>query len=110
MPTYEYRCANCGHELERFQQMSDNPIRKCPECKRQKLKRLMGAGSGIIFKGSGFYETDYKRKNSRSSSGGSNGSADSNGSASKSKDGDSSTAKSDKTPAEKASSTEKKKD
>lgn len=90
MPTYEYRCACCGHELELFQQMSESPIRKCPECKRLKLKRLMGAGSGIIFKGSGFYETDYKRKSSRSGSAGQNGKAGSNGTGSKSSGGDSS--------------------
>ena len=64
MPTYEYRCSECGHEFEEFQKMSAGPLRKCPECKRLRLKRLMGTGAGIIFKGSGFYETDYKRKSS----------------------------------------------
>ncbi len=62
MPTYEYRCAECGYEFEAFQQMSDRPKRKCPQCGRFRLHRLMGTGAGIIFKGSGFYETDYKRK------------------------------------------------
>ena len=62
MPTYDYRCTNCGHELERFQKMSEGAIRKCPECSQLKLRRLMGTGAGIIFKGSGFYETDYKRQ------------------------------------------------
>ena len=62
MPTYDYVCAACGHEFERFQKMSDGALRKCPECGKLKLKRLMGTGAGIIFKGSGFYETDYKRK------------------------------------------------
>lgn len=62
MPTYEYECGACGHEFEEFQYMSDAPLKKCPSCKKNKLQRLIGAGAGIIFKGSGFYETDYKRK------------------------------------------------
>ncbi len=61
MPTYEYECEACGHGFEEFQSMSDKPLRKCPKCKKQKLQRLIGSGAGIIFKGSGFYETDYKR-------------------------------------------------
>ena len=60
MPTYEYRCDACGHVLEIFQSITESPKRKCPECKRQKLKRIIGAGAGIIFKGSGFYQTDYR--------------------------------------------------
>ena len=62
MPTYDYVCRACGHEFERFQRISEGTLRKCPECGELKLKRLMGTGAGIIFKGSGFYETDYKRK------------------------------------------------
>ena len=62
MPTYDYVCDECVHRFERFQRMSDGNLRKCPECGRLKLKRLMGSGAGVIFKGSGFYETDYKRK------------------------------------------------
>lgn len=62
MPTYEYECDVCGHEFEEFQSMSDKPLKKCPSCGKNKLQRLIGAGAGIIFKGSGFYETDYKRK------------------------------------------------
>lgn len=61
MPTYEYECDACGHAFEEFQAMSDKPLRKCPGCKKMKLRRLIGSGAGIIFKGSGFYETDYKR-------------------------------------------------
>ena len=68
MPTYDYRCQACGIEFERFQKMSDGLLRKCPECGKLKLKRLMGTGAGIIFKGSGFYETDYKRKSSSNGS------------------------------------------
>ena len=62
MPTYEYECERCGHTMEAFQSMTDKPLRKCPKCGKLKLQRLIGAGAGIIFKGSGFYETDYKRK------------------------------------------------
>jgi putative FmdB family regulatory protein len=60
MPTYEYRCDACGHELEEFQSMSAKPLKKCPSCGKNKLVRLIGTGAGIIFKGSGFYETDYR--------------------------------------------------
>jgi putative FmdB family regulatory protein len=60
MPTYEYICDNCGHEFEHFQSMKAGSLRKCPKCGRNKLKRLIGAGAGVIFKGSGFYETDYR--------------------------------------------------
>lgn len=60
MPTYDYLCQNCGYEFELFQQMSDPVKKKCTECGRLKLKRLIGAGSAIMFKGSGFYETDYR--------------------------------------------------
>ena len=60
MPTYEYVCLACGHEFELFQQMSDSVRKKCPECTKLRLKRLIGTGSGVIFKGGGFYETDYR--------------------------------------------------
>ena len=66
MPTYDYRCENCGHELELFQSISESPKRKCPACSRLKLRRLIGTGAGIIFKGSGFYETDYRSKSWKS--------------------------------------------
>ncbi len=59
MPTYEYECQNCGDQFERFQSMTDEPLKRCPKC-RHKVKRLLGTGGGIIFKGSGFYETDYR--------------------------------------------------
>jgi len=65
MPTYDYLCEKCGHEFEAFQSMNDPAIKDCPECKaKNTVKRLIGCGAGIIFKGSGFYETDYKRKSS----------------------------------------------
>ena len=62
MPTYEYACQKCGHEFEQFQSMRDEPLKKCPKCKKQGLKRLVGGGAGLIFKGTGFYITDYKKK------------------------------------------------
>jgi putative FmdB family regulatory protein len=60
MPTYDYICRACGHEFELFQQMSDSVKRKCPECGKPKLERLIGTGAGVLFKGGGFYETDYR--------------------------------------------------
>ncbi len=60
MPTYEYLCDACGHEFELFQAMSASVKRKCPDCGKLKLKRLIGTGSGVIFKGTGFYQTDYR--------------------------------------------------
>lgn len=60
MPTYDYICESCGCEFERFQSIIAIPLRKCPKCGESGLKRLIGAGAGVIFKGSGFYETDYR--------------------------------------------------
>jgi putative FmdB family regulatory protein len=60
MPTYEYRCEKCGHEFEEFQSITAKPIKKCPSCGKLAVKRLISAGVGIIFRGSGFYETDYR--------------------------------------------------
>lgn len=62
MPTYDYQCQACGHSWELFQSMNDDPVKSCPKCKKRKAKRLLGLGAGIIFKGTGFYETDYKNK------------------------------------------------
>jgi len=64
MPTYEYQCTSCGHKFECFQSITADPIEKCPKC-GAKVKRLIGNGSGIIFKGSGFYQTDYRSKEYR---------------------------------------------
>jgi len=63
MPTYEYVCRACDHEFEEFQSITAKRLRKCPECGKPKLERLIGTGAGIIFKGSGFYETDYRSEN-----------------------------------------------
>jgi putative FmdB family regulatory protein len=60
MPTYEYICESCGNQLEQFQSITAKPLRKCPACGKNKLKRLIGAGAGVIFKGTGFYATDYR--------------------------------------------------
>src|SRR5262245_39873347 len=60
MPTYEYVCDACDHEFDELQSFSDEPLTKCPKCKKKKLRRLFGTGASIIFKGSGFYETDYR--------------------------------------------------
>lgn len=63
MPTYEYQCEACGHRFEKFQSIKAAPIRKCPQCGKSAVKRLLGTGAGIIFKGSGFYTTDYRSEN-----------------------------------------------
>ena len=60
MPTYDYVCDACEHKFEHFQSIKDDPLKKCPECKKPKLRRLIGAGAAIVFKGSGFYQTDYR--------------------------------------------------
>jgi len=60
MPTYQYLCENCGYEFERFQSITAKPLRKCPKCGKARVKRLIGMGAGVIFKGSGFYQTDYR--------------------------------------------------
>lgn len=60
MPTYDYECDACGHEMELFQQINDPIKKKCPECSKLKLRRLFGTGAAVVFKGSGFYETDYR--------------------------------------------------
>lgn len=64
MPTYQYQCRYCGHQLEEFQSIKDDPLTLCPECKTENLARVMGTGGGLIFKGSGFYLTDYKNTKS----------------------------------------------
>ncbi len=60
MPTYEYKCDACDHAFEQFQSITSAPTRVCPSCKKRKVKRLISAGGGFIFKGSGFYQTDYR--------------------------------------------------
>jgi putative FmdB family regulatory protein len=60
MPTYDYSCDACNHEFEVFEPITAQPQKKCPKCKKNRLRRLFGAGGGLIFKGSGFYQTDYR--------------------------------------------------
>jgi putative FmdB family regulatory protein len=60
MPTYEYQCGACGHRFEQFQSIKADPLKKCPSCGKPKLERLIGTGAAVLFKGSGFYETDYR--------------------------------------------------
>jgi putative FmdB family regulatory protein len=65
MPTYDYECDACGHEFELFQPITATPQRECPECHKRKLRRLFGTGAAIVFKGSGFYQTDYRSESYR---------------------------------------------
>jgi len=60
VPTYDYKCRACGYAFEKFQSISAPAVRKCPRCGKLKVRRLIGGGSGVIFKGSGFYQTDYR--------------------------------------------------
>jgi putative FmdB family regulatory protein len=66
MPTYEYQCNACNHRFEELQSFSESPLKKCPVCKKNKLQRLLGAGAAIIFKGAGFYQTDYRSESYKS--------------------------------------------
>ena len=68
MPTYQYVCKNCGHELEELQSMNEPPLLKCPKCGQETLAKVMGSGSGFIFKGSGFYKTDYNKTEEKKTS------------------------------------------
>ena len=69
MPTYDYECAACGHTFELFQSITAARVRKCPVCGKRKVRRLLGAGAGVIFKGSGFYQTDYRSDSYRQAAG-----------------------------------------
>lgn len=60
MPTYEYKCGACGHKYEMFQSMTEPPKKRCPKCGKNTAERLIGTGAGVLFRGSGFYETDYR--------------------------------------------------
>ncbi len=85
MPTYEYECKACGYHFEELQRITDEPLKRCPRCSKSALRRLFGGGLGIIFKGSGFYTTDYRK----SSSIGGNGSGKSSAGSSEPKSGES---------------------
>jgi len=98
MPTYEYECTSCGHTFERFQSITDEPLKRCPEC-RCKVRRLIGSGAGIIFKGSGFYETDYRSESYRKAAKKEQPSSSDTGKTSDSKDAKASTDKAKKSKA-----------
>lgn len=66
MPTYDYRCDACAHTFEEFQSFSEKQLKKCPQCGKSKLRRLLGTGAAILFKGSGFYQTDYRSEGYKS--------------------------------------------
>ena len=83
MPTYEYECEGCGHAFEAFQSMTEDPIRKCPSCGKKKVRRLIGRGGAVIFKGSGFYITDHRSADYHSRAKAESGGASSAGDASK---------------------------
>jgi putative FmdB family regulatory protein len=104
MPTYDYLCEACNHEFELFQSIKAEPEKKCPECGKNKLRRLIGPGAALVFKGSGFYKTDYRSESykkaaaadkSSSTSSSSTASKDGNGSSSTAKSSESKTAKKD---------------
>ena len=62
MPTYEYECDACGHQFEKYQPMTAAAVKTCPKCRKTKVRRLISLGGGVLFKGSGFYQTDYRSK------------------------------------------------
>jgi putative FmdB family regulatory protein len=104
MPTYDYLCEACNHEFELFQSIKAEPEKKCPECGKKKLRRLIGPGAALVFKGSGFYKTDYRSESYKkaaaaektsSSSSSSTASKDGNGSSSSAKSSESKAAKKD---------------
>jgi putative FmdB family regulatory protein len=97
MPTYQYQCKACGHELEEFQSIKEDPLTLCPNCSTPNLVRIMGTGGGLIFKGSGFYLTDYK--NSKTS--GSPGKKESKGASEKKESTETSEKKESKGPSDK---------
>jgi putative FmdB family regulatory protein len=82
MPTYQYKCPSCGYEFEELQSLHEEPIKVCPNCKKE-THRIISAGAGFLFKGSGFYQTDYKNKGRKESDSGSSSSSSSSSSESK---------------------------
>lgn len=113
MPTYDYVCTACGHEYELFQKMTDEPKKRCPKC-RSRVERKIGSGAGLLFKGSGFYITDYrsddyKKKVKSEGSSSSSASGDSNGSGGSGSSGSSSSKASSDTPSKGSSKSSRKK-
>lgn len=87
MPTYDYVCDACDHKFEQFQSMKDDALTKCPKCKKKKLRRLIGAGAAVVFKGTGFYQTDYRSESYKKSAAADKPSGDSGGGSSAKSDG-----------------------
>jgi len=83
MPTYDYACSACGHRFERFEGIREGGPKSCPECGKRKARRRLGTGAGLIFKGSGFYTTDYRKGGSAEPAGGSKDAAAKDGDAKK---------------------------
>lgn len=108
MPTYDYECDACGHRFELFQSISADPEKKCPQCKKLKLRRLIGTGAAVVFKGSGFYQTDY-RSDSYKKSAAADGSSSSSDSAKSSSEKSSSEKTSSKSTESTSSSSSEKK-
>jgi len=100
MPTYEYKCKSCGQKFEKFQSITAAPIKKCPHCGKNTAQRLIGTGAGLIFKGSGFYITDYRSEGYKEK-------AKAEGGASDSKKGDDGGNTTESKPADKKESTKK---
>jgi len=104
MPTYEYHCDACEHNFDEFQSINDKPLKKCPKCGKPKLRRVFGAGAAIIFKGSGFYQTDYRSESYKAAAKADQESSKSDKSSS---DGKADTTKKDSSDAKPAKSKEK---
>ncbi|MFO0942522.1 MAG: FmdB family zinc ribbon protein [Pirellulales bacterium] len=97
MPTYDYECDACGHKFEVYQGINDDKLKKCPECKKLKLRRLLGTGGAIMFKGSGFYQTDYRSDSYKKAAAADKPASDSSSGSSSSSNGSSSTSSSSST-------------
>lgn len=89
MPTYDYSCDACEHTFEIFESITAQPQTKCPKCKKRKLRRLFGAGAGLVFKGSGFYQTDYRSESYKKAASADKPASESSASSSSSSSGDS---------------------
>lgn len=94
MPTYDYHCDACEHDFELFQGITEDPKKKCPKCRKNKLRRLFGTGGAIVFKGSGFYKTDYRSETYKKHAAADKPAGESKGSDSKGSEGKSSEGKS----------------
>ena len=108
MPTYDYECDACGHKFENYQSITSEPLKKCPKCKKSKLRRLFGTGAAIMFKGSGFYQTDYRSDSYRKAASADKSSGESKSSDAKSSDSKPSEPKSESKSSDSSSKSESK--